>query len=133
MVKNPPAKAGDVGSISGLGRSPGGGHGNPLQCSCLENPVDRGAWRVTVRGAAQIRSGPKRLSTRMLQLRTEHPPRLFPAASQQSRSTWPWCGLAFPAARAAGLDGYAGQEHLVRVCGLLRLGIVSPPSACTRL
>ena len=47
MVKNPPAKAGDVGSISGLGRSPGGGHGNPLQCSCLENPVDRGAWRVT--------------------------------------------------------------------------------------
>ena len=38
MVKNPPAAAGDLGSIPRLGRSPGGGHGNPLQCSCLENP-----------------------------------------------------------------------------------------------
>ena len=47
MVKNPPANAGDVteaGSIPGLGRSPGGRHGNPLQYSCLENPMDRGAW-----------------------------------------------------------------------------------------
>ena len=46
MVKNPPADAGDIrdmGSIPGLGRSPGGGHSNPLQYSCLENPVDRGA------------------------------------------------------------------------------------------
>ena len=46
MVKNPPANAGDirdVGSTPGSGRSPGGGHGNPLQCSCLENPMDRGA------------------------------------------------------------------------------------------
>ena len=46
MVKNPPANAGDIrdeGSIPGLGRSPGGGHGNPLQYSCLENPMDRGA------------------------------------------------------------------------------------------
>ena len=46
VVKNPPANAGDprdVGSIPGLRRSPGGGHGNPLQCSCLENPMDRGA------------------------------------------------------------------------------------------
>ena len=45
MVKNPPANAGDVrdmGSIPGLGRSPGGGNGNPLQCACLENPMDRG-------------------------------------------------------------------------------------------
>ena len=50
MVKNPPANAGDIrdeGSTPGLGRSPGGGHGNPLQYSCLENPMDRGAWRVT--------------------------------------------------------------------------------------
>ena len=48
MVKNLPVNAGDVrdkGSISGLGRSPGGGHGNPLQYSCLENPMDRGAWQ----------------------------------------------------------------------------------------
>ena len=38
----------DMGSIPGSGRSPGGGHGNPLQCSYLENPVDRGAWRAAV-------------------------------------------------------------------------------------
>ena len=49
MVKNLPANAGDrkdMGSIPGLGRSLGGGHGNPLQYSCLENPMDRGAWRA---------------------------------------------------------------------------------------
>ena len=42
--------AGDLSSIHGLGRSPGGGHGNPLQYSCLENPMDRGAWRAIVHG-----------------------------------------------------------------------------------
>ena len=56
MVKNPPANAGDKGdsgSIPGSGKSPGGGHGNPLQYSCLENPMDRGAWRATVHGVAE--------------------------------------------------------------------------------
>ena len=56
VVKNPPANAGDPGeavSIPGLGRSPGGGHGNPLQYSCLENPMDRGAWRAAVRGVTE--------------------------------------------------------------------------------
>ena len=48
MVKNLPVNAGDSGLIPGLGRSPGEGHGNPLQYSCLENPMDRGAWRATV-------------------------------------------------------------------------------------
>ena len=49
VVKNPSAKeAGDMGLIPGLGRSPGGGNGNPLQYSCLENPMGRGAWRATV-------------------------------------------------------------------------------------
>ena len=51
VVKNLPANAGDirdVGSIPGLGRSPGGGNGIPLQYSCLENPLDRGAWWVIV-------------------------------------------------------------------------------------
>ena len=46
-------RAGDGGFISGSGRCPGGGHGNPLQCSCLGNPMDRGAWRATVHGAAK--------------------------------------------------------------------------------
>ena len=56
LVKNLPAKAGDMrdeGSIPGSGRSPGGGHGNPLQYSCVENPMDRGAWWATVHWAAQ--------------------------------------------------------------------------------
>ena len=56
VVKKPPANAGDVrvvDSFSGLGRSPGGGHGNPLQCSCLDNPMDRGAWGVTVHEVAK--------------------------------------------------------------------------------
>ena len=53
MVKNLPANAGDAGSIPELGRSSGGGKGNPLQHSCLENPKDRGAWCVTVYGVAK--------------------------------------------------------------------------------
>ena len=56
MVKNPPTKAGDkrgAGSVPGSGRSSGGGHGNPLQDSCLENPMDRGAWWATVLGIAK--------------------------------------------------------------------------------
>ena len=43
----------DTGSIPGSGGSPGGGHGNPLQCSCLQNPMDRGTWRATVHGVAE--------------------------------------------------------------------------------
>ena len=46
--KESTCNVGDLGSIPGLGRSPGGGHGNPLQYSCLENPMDRRAWRATV-------------------------------------------------------------------------------------
>ena len=48
MVKNPPATSGDVSSISGLGTPPGEGNGNPLQYSCLGNPMDRGVWWATV-------------------------------------------------------------------------------------
>ena len=62
MVKNMPANAGDVtdvGSIPGLGRSPGRGHGNLLQYSCLENPMDRGAWWATVHGVAKSWTQPK--------------------------------------------------------------------------
>ena len=56
VVKNPPAKAGDAGdasSIPGWGRSPEEGNGNPLQYSCLENPIDRGAWWAKVHGVAK--------------------------------------------------------------------------------
>ena len=54
-VKNLPANAGDirdVGSIPGSGRSPGVGHGNPVQYACLENPVDRGVWQAIVHSVA---------------------------------------------------------------------------------
>ena len=56
MIKNPPTSAGDIrnlGLIPGLGRSPGGGHDNPLQYSCLENPTDRGAWQAMVHRVAK--------------------------------------------------------------------------------
>ena len=54
-----------MGLIPELERSPGGGHGNPLQYSCLENPMDRGAWRATVHGVAESQIRLKRLSTQM--------------------------------------------------------------------
>ena len=53
VVKNPPANAGDVGLVLGLRKSPGGGNGNPLQYSCLENSMERGAWKATVQGIAK--------------------------------------------------------------------------------
>ena len=56
MVKNPSASAGDIGdtgSIPGSGRSPGGGHGNTLQYTCLKNPKDRKAWRAMVHGVTE--------------------------------------------------------------------------------
>ena len=55
-VKASAWNAGDSGSIPGLGRSPGEGNGNPLQYSCLENPMDGGAWKATVHGVAKSRT-----------------------------------------------------------------------------
>ena len=57
VVKNSPANSGDIkdkGSIPGSGRSSGGGHGNPLQSSCLQNPMDTGAWWATVHGSQEL-------------------------------------------------------------------------------
>ena len=65
VVKNLPTKAGDIRdsvSIPGSGRSPGGGHGNPLQYPCLENPMDRGVWRATGHGVAQSQTRLKQVS-----------------------------------------------------------------------
>ena len=55
VVKNLLANAGDMGSMPGLGRTPGEGNGNPLQYSCLGNPMDRGAWQATVHGVTRVR------------------------------------------------------------------------------
>ena len=66
MVKNPPAKAGDIrngGLILGSGRSPGGGHSNTVQNSCLENSRDGGAWWAAIYGVAQSQTRLKRLSS----------------------------------------------------------------------
>ena len=60
VVKNPSANAGDIrdlSSVAGWGRSPEGGHGNPLQYSCLENPMDRGAWRATIHRVTKSQTG----------------------------------------------------------------------------
>ena len=68
VVKSPPTNAGDVQDVSSipeLGRSLGGGHGNPLQYSCLENPMDRGAWWTTVHTVAKTQTWLQRLNTHM--------------------------------------------------------------------
>ena len=69
VVKNPPSNAGDlrdVGLIPGSGRSPGGGRGSPLQCSCLGNPMRRSAWQATVHRVAKSQTWLKRLSRRVV-------------------------------------------------------------------
>jgi len=71
VIKNPPANAGDAkdkGSIPGSGSSPGGGHGNPVQYSCLENPMDREAWRATVHKVEKSWTGLKKLGTTMQEM-----------------------------------------------------------------
>ena len=72
MVKKPPANAGDIrdmGSIPGLGRSHGGGHGNPFQYSCLENPMDRGASQATDHRVTECQIQLKQLRTRLSNLK----------------------------------------------------------------
>ena len=62
MIKNPPANVGDIrdaGLIPVSGRSPGGEHGNPLQYSCVENPMDKGTWWATVHGVSKSQTGLK--------------------------------------------------------------------------
>ena len=66
VVRNPPASTGDPGSIPGSGRSPGEGNGNPLQYSCLENPMDRGAWRAAVHGVTKESETTERLKNNTL-------------------------------------------------------------------
>ena len=56
LVKESACNTGDLGSIPGLGRYPGKGNGNPLQCSCLESSMDKGTWQATVHGIAESRT-----------------------------------------------------------------------------
>ena len=100
VVKNLPANAGDirdVGLIPGPGRSLGGGRGNPLQYSCLENPMDRGAWWATVYGVTKSWTWLKRCSRSSsmpelggTQLSPKHDSESTPKASQSHESR-KWC------------------------------------------
>ena len=88
-VKNPLANAGDlrdVGSIPGSGRSPGGGHCKPLQYSCRENPVDRGAWWATVHRVAKSQTCLKQLSTHTPKQAYMRLPRWLRAQESAARS-----------------------------------------------
>ena len=69
--KESACNAGDLGSIPGMGRSPGGGHGSPLQYSCLENPMDRGAWLATIHGVPKELDTTERLHLHLLLIETE--------------------------------------------------------------
>ena len=91
VVKNPSANAEGiraVGSIPGLARCPGGGHDNPLQYSCLENPIDRGAWWATVHGAAKCQKQLKRFNmqacthTTSLKLVAPYPAHMEPTTAE---------------------------------------------------
>ena len=66
MEKNPPTNAGDISDVGWIpesGRCPGGGHGNPLNYSCLENPMDKGSWQATVHRVTKSQTLLKQLST----------------------------------------------------------------------
>ena len=91
MVKNLPASAGDlrdVGLIPGSGRSPGGGHGNPLQYSCLENSMDIGAQQATVPGVGKSQTQLNQLSTQTLVLNEVKKKKTIKALSQDLDSTY---------------------------------------------
>ena len=80
-----PANTGDLSSVPGSGRSPGGGNGNPLQCSFLENPMDRGAWWAAVHRVAKNQTWLKRLSTQCLYFKQERW-----QISAMFGGPWPW-------------------------------------------
>ena len=90
VVKNLPASAGDAGSIPGSGRSPGGGNGNPLQYSCLENSVDRGDWQASVHGVAK--SWPQLSTHAGKNLPNENQKEIAPPLQQEKteNENWHW-------------------------------------------
>ena len=99
VVKNLPANAGDMGLIPGWRRSPGEGHGNPLQYPCLGNPMDRGDWWATVHGVAKSWTRLKQLSMHRIPVDGEVaqlcPTLCDPMSGGFSRREY-WSGLPFP-------------------------------------
>ena len=90
MVKNPLANAEDIrdaDSIPESGRSLGGGHGSPLQCSCLENSMNKGAWQATVYGVVESRTRLKQLSTHPCEIQKD--PKLTPTSEVPGEKAGP--------------------------------------------
>ena len=96
MVKNPPATAGDMGLIPGLGRSPRGGNGNPLQYSCLGNSMYRGDWQATVHEVTAAAAAAKSLQSRptLCDLIDGSPPGSPVPGTLQAR-TLEWVAISF--------------------------------------
>ena len=102
VIKNLPANSGDkgdTGSVPGWGRSPGGGHGNPFRYSCLENLMDRGAWRATVHRVTRSWTRLKRLSTQ----HTQHQKELSGLAHRQDVFLVHYCSLGLTISSAQSL------------------------------
>ena len=112
-IKNLPANAGDAGSIPGPGRSPGGGHGNPLQYSCLGNPMERGAWQGTVHGV------------------TKSWTQLTPSLSLTSRISPSQLGSTVLAVAPVWVTTNPASSRLLRSASCLALGLVpdKPPAS----
>ena len=94
MVKNLPSNAWDLGSIPGSGRSPEGGHGNPLQSSCLENSMDRGAWRAIAHGVPKSRTGKQPEVGRHLRVLRNFRLQAFNNTNSPLEILWSWKSLS---------------------------------------
>ena len=110
--KESSCSAGDPGSIPGSGRSPGEGNGNPLQCSCLEDPMDRGAWQATVHGVTKSRT---RLSFELLNF-------FWTSAHQASLSF----SMSQSLLKLTSIESVMPSNHLILCCSLLLLPSIFP-------
>ena len=127
-----------VGSIPGLERPPGGGHGNPLQCSCLEKPMDRGAWRAAVHGVARSRTWLERRSmqhakhTRGFLLETWSPETRIqmtavPSAWAGQVLLFPVHQLCFPSGGSQGPSEGTVTRHGARIWHSQALALATSP------
>ena len=135
VLKNPAATAGDVrdgGSIPWSGRSPGEGNDNPLQYSCLENPMDRGAWRATAHRVSKSRTRLKQWSTHTRRwAKTRGTMRLWKRNVSPALEYLRWCGMApFPQASSRiwvgfplAAVGWGHQENILPSSLLCKLGL----------
>ena len=110
VIKNPPANAGNMGSIPGSGRSHGEVNDNLLQRSCLGNPMDRGAWQVTVHGVTRVGNNNK----------TRYRSSLHPSSLPQPVSSWSFLSLSLLESDER-IQGLERKEQFISLCILLRI------------